>query len=68
MRLSGVPLGAQPGADLVHRQARPAQLEHPGAGAVLGRGGLGPGLPGGANSSSSPARKSRSKLAMLERV
>ena len=40
------PLGAQPGADLVHRQARPAQLEHPGAGAVLGRGGLGAGLAG----------------------
>ena len=33
------------------------------AGAVLG-----PGLPGGANSSRSPARKSRSRLAMLERV
>ena len=40
------PLGAQPGADLVHRQARPAQLEHPGAGAVLGRGGLGAGPAG----------------------
>jgi len=39
-------LGAQPGADLVHRQARPAQLEHPGAGAVLGRGGLGAGPAG----------------------
>ena len=39
-------LGAQPGADLVHRQARPAQLEHPGAGAVLGRGASGAGLAG----------------------
>jgi len=33
------------------------------AGAVLG-----PGLPGGANSSSRPARKSRSRLAMADRV
>ena len=40
------PLGAQPGADLVHRQGRPAQFEHPGAGAVLGRGGLGAGPAG----------------------
>jgi hypothetical protein len=40
------PFGAQPGTDLVHRQARPAQLERPGAGAVLGRGGLGAGPAG----------------------
>ena len=39
-------LGVQPGTDLMHRQARPAQVGHPGAGAVLGRGGLGAGLAG----------------------
>lgn len=33
-------LGAQPGADLMDRQALVAQLHHPGPGAVLGRGAL----------------------------
>jgi len=59
---------AEPGADLVDRQALAAQLDHPAAGAVLAGAVLGPGLPGGANSWSFPARKSRSRLAMLARV
>ena len=61
-------LGAQPGADLMHRQARPAQLDHPGAGSVLGRGALRAGPAGRGEQLHGPARKSRSRLAMLERV
>ena len=38
--------GAQPGADLINRQALAAQLGHSCPGAVLGRGGLGAGLAG----------------------
>ena len=68
VRLSGVPSARsralisctdRPARRSSSTRARARSL----AGAVLG-----PGLPGGANSSSSPARKSRSKLAMLERV
>ena len=39
-------LRAQPGTDLIDRQALAAQFGHPCAGAVLGRGGLGAGLAG----------------------
>ena len=46
VRFSGVPSARQPGADLVDRQALAAQLDDPGAGAVLGRGGLAAGLAG----------------------
>jgi hypothetical protein len=42
VRFSGVPR-AQPGADLVHRQAGPAQLDDAGVDPVLGWGGLGAG-------------------------
>ena len=68
VRLSGVPSARsralisctdRPARRSSSTRARARSL----AGAVFG-----PGLPGGANSSSSPARNSRSRLAMLARV
>jgi hypothetical protein len=61
-------LGVQPGTDLIDRQALAAQLDHSRPDAGLGRGGLGAGLARRGEQLQPPARKSRSKLAMLARV
>jgi len=59
---------AEPGADLVDRQALAAQLDDPGAGSAFPRGALAAGTPGGANRVSLPARRSRTSDASASRV
>ena len=64
-------LGGQPGGDLIGGQALPAQLDDPAAGRGPWPGpcrAAGPGLRGGANSSSFPARCSRTRLTIAHRV